>query len=245
MKIVSKMKQFRRHFFIFKKIVENGWKLESEGFFLYFVGGICLITFVLLNEYFSVFLSEDAFSEALLSFFVFYPVLILFLLNSTLMVLRFYFKRRLFQRYLYKSSRLVVLKMWQICLPAAFVFTGVGVVCLCIYLYSLFSVSQGKYLGYAILFFGYPLALLIFLVSSHVISALRFLFRRYSRYKWVRYIFSVVLLFLFSMLYKSSGGSHKVELEIDNVQYEKLQELSNDNVKKYAQELFNNALQKE
>ncbi|UOY71607.1 hypothetical protein LCD46_04580 [Enterobacter ludwigii] len=239
---MSEMKKFRRHFFIFKKIVENGWRLESEGFFLYFFGGMCLIAFVLLNEYLSIYLSEDVFSEALLSFFVFYPMLILFLLNSTLMVLRFYFKRRLFQRYLYKSSRLVVLKMWQICLPAAFVFTGVGVVCLFIYLYSLFSVSQDKYLRYAVLFFCYPLALLIFLVLSHVISASRFLFRRD---KWVRYIFSVGLIFLFFMLYKSSGGSHKVELEIDNVQYEKLQELSNDNVKKYAQELFNNALQKE
>ena len=242
MKIVSEMKQFRRHFFIFKKIVENGWRLESEGFFLYFFGGMGLIAFVLLNEYFSIYLSEDVFSEALLSFFVFYPILILFLLNSTLMVLRFYFKRRFFQRYLYKGSRLVVLKMWQICLPAAFVFTGVGVVCLCIYLYSLFSVSQDKYLRYAVLFFVYPLVLLAFLVLSHVISSLRFLFRRD---KWVRYIFSVGLVFLFFMLYKSSGGSHKVELKIDNVQYEKLQELSNDNVKKYAQELFNNALQKE
>ncbi len=192
MKIVSETKQLRRHFFIFKKIVKNGWRLESEGFFLYFVGGICLISIVLLNEHFSIFLSEDAFSEALLSFFVFYPILILFLLNSTLMVLRFYFKRRLFQRYLYKSSRLVVLKMWQICLPAAFVFTGVGVVCLCIYLYSLFSVSQDKYLRYAVLFFGYPLALLIFLVLSHVISSSRFLFRRD---KLVRYIFSVGLFF--------------------------------------------------
>ncbi|MCK6937141.1 hypothetical protein L8T01_13185 [Enterobacter roggenkampii] len=242
MKVVSEMKQFRRHFFIFKKIVKNGWRLESEGFFLYFFGGVCLITFVLLNEYFSIYLSEDAFSEALLSFFVFYPILILFLLNSALMVLRFYFKRRLFQRYLYKSSRLVVLKMWQICLPAVFVFIGVGVVCICIYLYSLFSISQDKYLRYAVLFFGYPLALLILLVLSHVISSLRFLFRRD---KWVRYIFSVGLLFLFFMLYKSSGASHKVEFEIDNVQYEKLRKLSNDNVKKYAQELFNNALHRE
>lgn len=63
MKIVSKMKLFRRHFFIFKKIVENGWKLESEGFFLYFVGGMCLITFVLLNEYFSIFYQRMRFQK--------------------------------------------------------------------------------------------------------------------------------------------------------------------------------------
>lgn len=242
MESLNGVKKFSIHFFIFKKIVKNGWRLERDGFFLYFIGGMFLASTVLLNEYFSIFLSEDAFSETLLSFIVFYPILILFLLNGTLVVLRFYFKRRWFQRYLYKSSRLVVLKMWQICMPAAFVFTGVGVICLCLYLYSLFTVSQDKYLRYVVIFLGYPFALLFFLILSHVISSLRFLFRRD---KWVGYIFSVCLFFLFFMLYKSSGGSHKIELEIDNLQYGKLQELSNNNVKKYAQELFNSALQKE
>ncbi|MCK6738307.1 hypothetical protein [Enterobacter bugandensis] len=221
-----------KHLSEIAKHLRWGISLERDALFFYYAVGVFIAIMVQVEENLPFGFKGDLFAEALLSYIVYSPFLVLLFMLLVVMSFRFILLKK-YRGRLYRLSRLLTIKLWQLALPAIFVFCGVSTVCL--FMWICFSLPHYK--KYAIGFMMYVFYLLLFLFFGQLLCISRFFNKRDKNFK---FLLIALVIVMFPLLITFKVGSESKTIKLDGVTHKKLMELSGDHPEEYIRMIINN-----
>ncbi|MEL4868256.1 hypothetical protein AAEU41_05325 [Pantoea agglomerans] len=224
--------RLRKHLAEIAKQLKWGFSLEKDAFLFYYVVGVFITIMILVEDNLPFGFKGELFSQVLASYIVYGSFLVFLFMLLVLILLRFIAPKK-YRGRLYRLSRLLTMKLWQLALPAIFVFLGVSTVCLI--MWGCFSLPHYK--KYAIDFLMYPIFLVLFLCIGQFLCVFRFLNKRDNSSQYLL----IALVFVFFPLLITFKGKHTdTTIKLDKITYEKLMELSGRQPEEYLQKVIQN-----
>ncbi len=221
-----------KHLTEMAKHLRWGISLERDALFFYYAVGMFIAIMILVEDNLPFGLKGDLFAETLVSHIVFGPFLVLLFMLLVVILFRFISLKK-YRGRLYRLSRLLTIKLWQLALPAMLVFCGVSTVCL--FMWVCFSLPHYK--KYVIGFMIYVFYLLMFLFIGQSLCISRFLNKHDKNFKYLLIAFVVVM---FPLLITLKIGGENTTVKLDEITHKKLMELSGDHPEEYIRKIINN-----
>lgn len=220
----------RKHLSEMGRQLNWGISLEKEALFFYYAIGVLIAIMVQVEDNLPFGFKGELFSETLFSYIIYGPLLVILLMLLVVMLFRFFFVKY-YRGHAYRLSRLLVLKLWQLALPAIFVFLGVTTFCLFMWL----CFSLPTYKKYVVVFIMYVFFLLIIVFIGQSLCLSKFLCRFDKNFKYFLALLAIVLSPMF-ITYK--GGGKETTIKLNKTTYEKLMHVSDNKPEEYLQKLL-------